>query len=117
TIELFRENGNSLLCVINATSSTLKFLNYGGCTGILSSTLQNPPSFSLSAPGTYSLKLICNEGLFNQSTHCKNFVVKAAVSLSVITNPGACTGAATVYANGSGTNNANFQWLPSGFTG
>jgi hypothetical protein len=84
TIERFRQGITELYFIVNVTGQTITRINSAsGCNAIPVSTLQTPSPLSFGTAGTYTLKLTSNEGLFNNSSYCKQIVVIPSTSLSV----------------------------------
>ncbi len=76
---IFREGAGFYAFVQNASSNTLTRLNFTGtcASGVTPafSTVHNPPLVTYSAPGTYTISLLVDEGLPTQTSFCKNIVV------------------------------------------
>lgn len=85
SIERFRVGDTLFAMIPNVNGDNLTRIKFPPCNvaSFPSSTLQNPPPMSFSQPGTYYINYIANEGQVNQSTFCKQVVVKSPNSTSL----------------------------------
>jgi gliding motility-associated-like protein len=76
--EIFRQNDTLFTYVTNRGSSTLTRLTFPPCnnSSVPSSSLYDPPPFSYNSPGTYTVRLLVNEGLPDQVSLCKTIVIR-----------------------------------------
>lgn len=113
---LFRE-GNSLYAFItNADNNTLSRLMFSSCNdaSVPSSTQQQPPAFSYSKPGTYTINLLADESLATQSAFCKNIVVVDSPKVDLGADITVCDGATVRLDAGAGFK--AYQWSNSAAT-
>ncbi len=75
--KLFRSGPDLYAFIPNSYVNTLSRIKFSGCTNasIPNSTLQNPPTLSFNAVGTYTINLTVDEGLPTQGSFCKEVVV------------------------------------------
>lgn len=78
--EWFREGNDIYALIPNASSNTVTSIRFAGCTGLPSSTLQNPPGFNYPTAGTYNITLITDIGLPTQNSFCKTIEVRNPAS-------------------------------------
>lgn len=111
---IFRQNDTLFMYVGNkGTGPTLHSIiriQFNNCntSSITSSTLQNPPSFSYSTPGTYNISLIVDEGMPTQQVYCHDIVVVDHYPLTIYQNNALCTGdSAMLTASG---NYSGYLW-------
>jgi gliding motility-associated-like protein len=92
--KIFRVGNDLYSFVTNVSNNTITRLKFPGCTSssIPSSTLQNPPDITYSAPGNYSLNLTIDEGLPTQSSFCKPIVVLPAPPVRPVLDTFLCRG-------------------------
>jgi gliding motility-associated-like protein len=112
---VFREGNNLYAFVLDAWNSTLHRLVYNSCTNssIPSSNQQQPPAFSYNMPGTYTINLVTNEGLPNQSAFCKTIEVLAApppTSVASFTAPDTVCVNAPVNITNTSQNATSYYW-------
>ena len=76
--ELFRQNDTLYVYASNRGNGTRTLLAFSSCNNAIppSSNLMNPPAYHYDKPGTYSIRLLVNEGMPDQSDLCKTIVVK-----------------------------------------
>jgi len=108
--EIFRQNDTLFAYITNRFNGTLTRLTFPPCTNssVGSSNLFNPPSFSYNQPGTYNLNLIVNEGMPDETTLCKQVVVKPLPVVNLGLDPFLCPGNTTTLDAGPG--NSSYLW-------
>lgn len=112
---MFREGNTLYAFIVNAHNNTLARIAYNSCTNasIPSSNLQHPPAVSFNAPGAYTINLVTNEGLANQSTFCKTINVLAPpspVSVAGFTAPDTVCVNAPVNITNTSTGAGTYFW-------
>jgi gliding motility-associated-like protein len=92
--EIFREGDSLFAYIPNRDSYNLVRLGFTYCDvrDIPSSTLFNPPSFSYPAIGTYTVELIVNQGMDDQTAVCREIVVNDQVAVSLGRDTVLCEG-------------------------
>jgi gliding motility-associated-like protein len=102
--ELVHVGDTAYTFVVNMTNSTLTLLYFPDCNNasIPSSTLQNPPPVYYYLPGTYTIKLIVDEGLPTQATVCKTIVVVETPNVNLGSNKYLCAGTTLTLDAGDG---------------
>lgn len=116
--ELFRVGDSLYTFIVNEINHTVSRICFPSCnnSSIVSSNLQNPPTFSYNVVGTYSINLTVNEGLPNQSNICKEIVVVNAITAVINGISNICMGD-TLKLIGSSVVGCTFHWTgPNGFT-
>jgi hypothetical protein len=112
--ELFRQNDSLFAYVANQYSSSLTRFSFPPCSNasIPSSSLFSPPQFSYNAPGTYSVRLVVNEGQFTEASICKSIVVMAAPcsATAAFTVPDTVCVGAPITANNTSSGGSNYYW-------
>jgi len=75
--EIFRERDTLITYVTNRGSNTYTQLFFPPCNNasVPSSALYSPPPYVYNQPGTYNVRLLINEGQFNQVSLCKQITV------------------------------------------
>jgi len=73
--EWFREGNDIYALIPNANTNALTSIQFAGCSGLPSSSLQNPPAVTYTTPGTYNITLITDIGLPTQNSFCETIVV------------------------------------------
>lgn len=114
-MERYRIGDTLVSFVANANSNSISRVYYPTCHVVPSSTLQTPPLISFPAPGLYTLSLVCNEGLYDQSSYCKTVYVTPAPSLSLVSTSTALCAGSTATLSSSGAQ--SYTWLPGNLTG
>jgi len=102
--ELVRRNDTLISYVTNRGSSTLTRFSFPPCTNasIQSSTLFSPPSFSYNTPGTYSVRLVVNEGQYSEGSVCNSVVVMTPPVANLGNDRSICQGTTTTLDAGAG---------------
>jgi gliding motility-associated-like protein len=101
---MFRD-GNSLYAFItNANSNEISRLQFDACSNSStpSSTNSTPPVISYDSPGVYSIHLLTNESLTDQSSFCKEVVVLAPPKPSLGNDTSLCNGGSVTLDAGPG---------------
>lgn len=102
--ELFRQNDSLFAFVTNRNSSTLTRFSFPPCNNasIPSSTLFTPVPFTYNTPGTYSIRLVINEGSFNEASICQSVFVSPAPITNLGPDKSICPGVTTTLDAGVG---------------
>ncbi|MDR6340687.1 gliding motility-associated-like protein [Filimonas zeae] len=74
----FRVGGELYSFITNARNHTISRVRFFSSDALPSqvSTLDTPPAYTYTTPGTYNINLVVDEGLFTQTAFCKSVVVK-----------------------------------------
>ena len=114
SLQKYRVGDMMSLFVGNIYNNVLSRIDYPTCATLPSSTLQTPPAITFTAPGTYTLNLVCNEGLMDQSSYCKVITVGGYAPQVTGVPTTICAGStATLSASGS----LSYTWQPGNLTG
>jgi uncharacterized protein (TIGR02145 family) len=108
--ETFRENDSLFQYVTVSMSSNLLRLVFPPCTNasVPSSTLFNPPVYSYDSAGTYNIHLIVNEGMPDETSLCKQVVVKPLPVIDLGPDQSLCPGNTVTLNAGPGNN--SYLW-------
>ncbi|GAA3932002.1 hypothetical protein GCM10022209_27660 [Chitinophaga oryziterrae] len=122
---IFREGDNLYAFITNIDNNTITRLVFKSCTSssIGSSSLAVAPPVSYSQAGTYTVHLLTNESLPDQTTYCKNIVVMPTLAVDLGNDKAICAGTTLLLDAGSPGNRylwntgATTQTIPVTTTG
>jgi gliding motility-associated-like protein len=91
---IFREGDNLYAFITNIDNNTITRLVFKSCSSssIASSTQAVAPPVTYNKPGTYTVHLLANESLPNQTTYCKNIVVMPTLAVDLGNDKVICGG-------------------------
>ncbi|WP_317899356.1 LamG-like jellyroll fold domain-containing protein [Aurantibacillus circumpalustris] len=114
-LERYREGDVLNNFILNINSNSISRISSLTCNSVPSSTLQNPAAISFTAPGTYTLNLVCNEGQYNQSSFCKVIYVSPPPSIVAVSSQTAICAGSSASLNSSGAQ--SYTWQPGNLFG
>jgi len=105
---LIRDDGKLYLFIVNVTNKKIMRLTFPTCdkSSIPFYSGTNPPIIRYLEPGNHLLKLIVNEGEFDESSFCKNIVALPSPDLELGQDTILCVGETLVLS----TNNSETIW-------
>jgi len=111
--EIFRVGNDLYAFAVNSLNSITR-LKFTGCVNPLSpnTAAQNPPAINFPSPGVYTIGLLVDEGLFTQTSFCKNVVVLAAPAITPMADATICPGNSHAF-NPAITGGVTFSWSPA----
>jgi uncharacterized protein (TIGR02145 family) len=114
--QIFRQNDTLFSYITNRGSFTMTRLAFPPCTNssVPSSTLFNPPVYSYDTADTYNIHLIVNEGLPDETSLCRQVVVKPLPIVNLGPDQSLCPGN-TVTLN-AGAGNSSYLWSTGAIT-
>lgn len=114
----FRVQDDMYVFVANAFNHTLQRLQFSACTNnIPSSSLNIPPAYGYSQPGTYKVEMIMNEGTPLQRAACREIVVVPPPVVDLGVDPvNSCNGTPVVLNAGAGYSSYHWSDNSSGAT-
>ena len=88
----------------NTGNSTISVIYFPDCTAatLPFSTLKNPPAYSYTTPGTYTVLLITDRGTIAEGQQCKEITVLPGPAVNLGNDTTACTGQTVVLDAGPG---------------
>ncbi|SEW44676.1 gliding motility-associated C-terminal domain-containing protein [Chitinophaga sp. YR573] len=100
---IFREGNNLYAFITNINNNTITRLVFKSCTSssIGSSTQAVVPAVSYNTAGIYTVNLLTNESLPNQTTYCKNIVVMPVLAVDLGNDKEICGGTTLMLDAGS----------------